>query len=254
MLCKNCSNVPPERSRFCNTCGAAVAGTETASGVSVASDNAAVRPKRSGKATASLITGIAGLFLLIHAAIAAIVLGHISRSEIRKSGGRLTGKRMALAGLILGYLGITVIPIMIIAAAVAIPNFLRARIAANEASAVTAIQTIDDAEARYKARFPSLGYTCNLHDLGGTERSSSTPKQARLIDDELASGAKHGYRFAIRECFASAGVNIRYRVFAYPEQHNRTGVRAFCSDETGAMKSDPSGSPESCESSGTVFQ
>src|SRR6266852_2316609 len=61
--------------------------------------------KTSGKALGSLISGIFGL-LLFPVAIVAIILGHISRSEIRKSNGRLQGAGMALTGLIFGYAGI----------------------------------------------------------------------------------------------------------------------------------------------------
>jgi Domain of unknown function (DUF4190) len=104
--------------------------------------------RNSGKAIGSLICGL--LAFIFPAAVAAIILGHISRSEIRNSGGQLTGSGMALAGLIFGYIGASFIPFMIIAA-IAIPNLLRARIAANEASGVQAIRTIGAAESSCKS-------------------------------------------------------------------------------------------------------
>ncbi|MGC1167958.1 MAG: DUF4190 domain-containing protein, partial [Candidatus Acidiferrales bacterium] len=78
---------------------------------------AAVDVPTSGKAIASLICGIFTLFL--PASIAAIILGHLSLSEIRKSAGRLGGRGVASAGLVLGYAGIALIPFILIIAAIA---------------------------------------------------------------------------------------------------------------------------------------
>ena len=57
-----------------------------------------------GKAIASMILGIAGIFTCGLASIVAVILGHVSRGEIKRSGGRQQGSGMALAGLILGYI------------------------------------------------------------------------------------------------------------------------------------------------------
>lgn len=92
---------------------------------------APVESHTSGKAIASLICGI--FFFILPAAIVAVILGHLSCSEIGKSLGRIRGRGLALAGLILGYFGVAFIPFILIIAAIAIPNLLRARIAANEA-------------------------------------------------------------------------------------------------------------------------
>jgi len=132
MLCSKCGNTIEENSQFCDRCGESV---PTAQIATAPAPGAASSSETSGKAIGSLVSGIFGL-LIFPAAIAAIVLGHISRSEIRKSAGRLKGAGLALGGLIMGYLGLSVIPILIIAA-IAIPNLLRARIAANEASAIS---------------------------------------------------------------------------------------------------------------------
>jgi threonine/homoserine/homoserine lactone efflux protein len=84
----------------------------------------ALTPETSGKATESLILGI--FFFILPAAVLAIIFWHLSRSEIKRSGGRLTGAGRALAGLILGYAGVSILPLLIIAAIV-IPNLLRAQ-------------------------------------------------------------------------------------------------------------------------------
>lgn len=209
-------------------------GTE----VSAQNPNPATVPtgeaETSGKAVGSLVTGIVG-FLLFPASIAAVVLGRMSRSEIRKSAGRLKGSGLALAGLILGYAGLALIPvaIVLIIAAIAIPNLLRARIAANESSAVSVIRTIYTAERSYQYSFPSVGYACALSSLGGDEQSPASAEHAHIVDGTIAAGRRNGYRFEIQNCTSSDGVTQKYQVVAYPETHNQTGLRAYCSDESG---------------------
>jgi Domain of unknown function (DUF4190) len=61
--------------------------------------------------------------------IVAVILGHLSLSDIRRSAGRLAGRGVAIAGLVFGYVGLWFVPILLIAA-IAIPNVLRAKIAA----------------------------------------------------------------------------------------------------------------------------
>ena len=82
----------------------------------------------------------------IFAGIPAVILGHKSRGRIKRSMGALTGDGIALAGLIMGYLSFLAIPFILIIAAIAIPNLLRARIAANEASAIGSVKTITVAQ------------------------------------------------------------------------------------------------------------
>jgi type IV pilus assembly protein PilA len=197
----------------------------------------------SGKAIVSLVCG---LFLFAFPmSILAIIFGHISLSEIRKSAGRLKGEGMAIAGLVLGYLGLAGIPFLLIIAAIAIPNLMRARIAANEASAVAVVRTLVVAEVGYSSIHPDAGYTCALSDLAG----------AGLIDAKLASGQKAGYTFELSGCTVTADrvANVRYRVVAYPMTRNQTGRRAFCADESGVVKADENGSPQDCPVNGSTL-
>lgn len=246
MFCPKCGAGLQDGSQFCDRCGASTSVQPN----SVAAQNGVpIEPgKSSGKALGSLITGVFGLPFFPFA-IVAIVLGHISRSEIRKSNGRLQGEGMALAGLILGYAGIAFIPIILIIAAIAIPNLLRARMAANEASAVGAIRTINTAEISYRFSYPDIGYACALQTLGG-ESASPSKEHAGLIDDALASGSKHGYRFVLQNCVNSGSGSTTYQIVAYPATVNQTGVRAFCSDEKAIIKVDPNGSREDCAANG----
>jgi hypothetical protein len=67
------------------------------------------------------------LFSVPFAFVAAVIFGHLGLSEIRKSAGRLKGDGLAIAGLVLGYMWVVSIPIILIIAAIAIPNVMRAR-------------------------------------------------------------------------------------------------------------------------------
>ena len=252
MFCPKCGYPLEENSQFCGRCGVPTTAQPNPAYQQVTTP--AEVGTTSGKALGSLITGIFGL-ILFPAAIVAIVLGHISRSEIRNSSGRLQGAGMALTGLIFGYIGIAVIPILIIAA-IAIPNLLRARIAANEASSVGSLRTINTAQISYISEFPKSGYAPSLAALGGTKCSPPDETSACLIDTQLASGEKSGYRFEIRNRVHSptGGAGDKYQAVAYPIAHDQTGLRAFCSDESGVIKADASGSPDECLASGIALQ
>lgn len=246
MFCAKCGATLQESSQLCDRCGApTTARTNPTAQVALPSEAG----ETSGKALGSLITGIFGL-LLFPAAIAAIILGHISRSEIRKSNGRLQGAGMALTGLIFGYAGIAFIPMILIIAAIAIPNLLRARIAANESSAVAWLRNINEAELAYRSEYPKVGFACSLFALGGNRASAPSADHAQLIDDVLASGQKHGYRFELRNCTHSETGGDKYQVVAYPLVRNQTGIRTFCSDQTAVIRSDPSESPDDCMANG----
>ena len=83
-----------------------------------------------------------------------------------------------------------VVAIILIIAAIAIPNLLRSRIAANEASAVGSIRTLNTAEVTYASTYPNVGFNV-LANLGGAGGSATG---AGLIDAVLASAVKSGYR------------------------------------------------------------
>ena len=188
----------------------------------------------------SLICGL--LFFVPFLFVAAIVFGHLALSEIGNSAGRLKGHGIAMAGLVLGSLWIAGIPIILMIAAIAIPNLLRARMAANESSAIASMRTLDTAEITYPKFHPGQGYTCSVSDLTG----------AQLIANPLATGQKNGYVFELTGCAAGTegGANAKYQVVAYPLRVNQTGVRAFCSDQCGVIKVDASGSARRCLENG----
>jgi len=240
LICAACGNSMTAEDRFCRVCGREVPAAPGASPSSV-SPVPAFPPQNSGKAIASLVFGL--LFFVPLAFVAAIVFGHVALSEIKRSAGRLKGEGMAIAGLVLGYLWIASVPVILIVAAIAIPNLLRARMAANEASAVASVRTLNTVEASYSADHPNVGYTCSLSDLSG------------LVDSKLVSGQRSGYMFQLSGCTAGdSGAIVKYQVAAYPVTPNTSGARSFCSDESGVIKVDSSGSAQACLENGSALE
>lgn len=234
MFCNHCGSQIPDGSSFCNRCGQAVTQDTGTIGQAASGGMQPTQPETSGKAIASLVTGL--LFFILPSAIAAIVLGHIARSDIRKSGGRLQGSGIALGGLILGYMGVLIMPLVLIIAAIAIPNLLRARIAANEASTVQALRTIVAAELHYAESHPDSGFTCDWSALVSAE----------LLNPKLAHGPRNGYVISLQNCAGTTS----YQVTARPAVLNQSGKRAFCSDQSGVIRFDAGGSEEKCLQNG----
>jgi type IV pilus assembly protein PilA len=243
MLCSGCGNNVRVGERFCRACGKDVSAASGPVPTLGPSAEGTIFPARtSGKAIASLVCGLLFVFPL---SILAIVLGHLAVSEIRRSAGRLKGEGMAIAGLVLGYVGLSAIPVILIIAAIAIPNLLRARIAANEDLAMRSVRILVTSEISYSSSRPETGYTCSLTDLA----------DAGLIDKRLASGRAYGYVFELSNCQAAeSGANVEYRVVAYPAAREQTGSRSFCSDQTAAVKVDITGSREHCMVDGSALR
>jgi type IV pilus assembly protein PilA len=132
-----------------------------------------------------------------------------------------------------------VVAIILIIAAIAIPNLLRSRMAANEASAVGSLRTIDTAEMTYSTTYPDLGYA-NLASLGGSAPTCATATGATstgacLIDDVLATIAvKSGYNFTA--VAAGGAPNVTYISTALPSAPGQSGQRSFCSDQSGVIR------------------
>ena len=132
-----------------------------------------------------------------------------------------------------------VVAIILIIAAIAIPNLLRSKIAANEASAVGSIRTIGTAEVTYQSSW-GTGFAATLGRLGGPPPCTvATAVQACLIDPLLSTGGftKIGYVFNAAGTFPDVnGVLNGFEVNATPNTYQTTGVRAFCDDQTGVIK------------------
>jgi type IV pilus assembly protein PilA len=142
-----------------------------------------------------------------------------------------------------------VVAIILIIAAIAIPNLLRSRMAANEASAVGSIRTMNTAAITFNSTYGD-GFPPTLATLGGT--GAVTCKNSELLDTVLSSGAKSGYNFALRPGIVAVlaasvpagctgGFTDGYVVTATPQTVGTTGQRAFCSDASGVIRFNPTG-------------
>jgi type IV pilus assembly protein PilA len=217
--------------QFCNHEIVAAAAQPPVSAVSAPLPEA----KTSGKAVASLILSFFSWCFI--PGVIAVVLGHIAYSEIKKSAGQLKGKGVAIAGLILGYGGIAMIPFILIVAAIAIPNLLRARAAANEASAVGSLRTLNVAQVTYASTY-NTGFSPDITSLGSPPAGAPTDGHASgLIDDVLAKGQKSGYVFTYTVTEKDEnGTLTGYTITAEPVQPGNTGQRYFFTDQTGVIR------------------
>ena len=130
-----------------------------------------------------------------------------------------------------------VVAIILIIAAIAIPNLMRARIAANESSAAGSMRTIVTAEISYNSTYQQ-GFTA-LGSLGGAAPCTTAVSTAAcLIDNVLAAGTKSGYIIAANALGAN---NSSFVASATPLTPNVTGVSTFCTDPSGVVRKDPAG-------------
>jgi prepilin-type N-terminal cleavage/methylation domain-containing protein len=143
-----------------------------------------------------------------------------------------------------------VVAIILIIAAIAIPNLLRARMAANEASAVASIRTINTAMVTYNSTYPTVGYSATLVALGPSAATpcAATSTTACLIDATLANNGnpagsgKSGFTFTATGATSGASTtNVIYFATAVPLVLNQTGGRSFCAYEDGVVRVRPAG-------------
>ena len=154
-----------------------------------------------------------------------------------------------------------VVAIILIIAAIAIPNLLSARMAANEASAVASVRTTNTAEVTYTSTYPTVGFAPALVNLGGALGAACVPSSttACLIDSVLANNGnpaksgKSGYMFSTGTGTAAGGVNVGYTVLATPITINQTGIRAFCAEEDAVVRVDPAGACSNAEATILTF-
>ena len=130
-----------------------------------------------------------------------------------------------------------VVAIILIIAAIAIPNLMRSKMAANEASAVGSMRTLNTASVAYSTTYGT--YPPALSNLGPSSSPSSTA--ADLVDSVLSGGTKSGYAFAW-----SAGTgNLSYSITAAPTTAGVTGQRNFYTDQSGVIRANTSGAADS---------
>jgi hypothetical protein len=205
-------------------------------------------PPTDGKATASMVFGILSILCCgILAGIPAIILGHISKSNIRKSMGQLGGGGMATAGLVMGYISIGLS--LVLWPAIIIPDLMRARMETNASVAQSTVRTLNTAQITYSTRFPDVGYARDLSTLGpgpgGVCAGEGTSSNACLIDMKLACNGtwceKSSYNFNVTAAACrSDGGCTDYVIVAVPTSSS-AGKRRFCSTADAVLRSQSGG-------------
>jgi len=134
-----------------------------------------------------------------------------------------------------------VVAIILIIAAIAIPNLLRSKMAANEASAVGSLRTLNTACVTFSTTYG--GYPASLVAMGGEGTSAlPTSTSAELIDNVLQTGIKTGYSFSFSAAAADSAGNVdSYIINAAPITPGVTGIRYFYTDQTGVIRANSAG-------------
>jgi type II secretory pathway pseudopilin PulG len=187
--------------------------------------------KSQGMATASLVIGVIGIFtfgLLAVGAIIGLILGVVALKRTSRQPSVYGGRGVAIGGIVTNALGVLTIFPLAIVLAIAVPNLLAARRAANEASAINGLREIIAAESTY-ASTAGAGSFGTLAELG----------QSNLLDKSLAGGFRNGYRF--RVVAFDGGCEAR----AMPLTYGQTGFRSFYAscDGSDVRGADKNGGP-----------
>jgi Domain of unknown function (DUF4190) len=190
-------------------------------------------PQNSNKAIVSLVCGV--LFWCAPASIAAIILGHLALVDIKRSANRMTGHGMAIAGLVMGYLGIALTTMYIVFAVFMFRTTLGRDIPANETAAIATMRTYDQALKAYAAKCPQQGYPATLLPLGP---GSGNCTRANLTDARLAVPlpVRRGYMFQYTPGVNGSEQIREFALVARPVQPNLTGKRFFFLDEEGVIR------------------
>ena len=136
-----------------------------------------------------------------------------------------------------------VVAIILIIAAIAIPNLMRARMAANDSSAAASEHTIVVGQVGYLGAYPANGYA-TLAQLGGAATPCvPAPANGCLIDNNLATNGagngKSGYKFAVAPG-GTALTGWNFYTTAVPLS-NVTGTKSFCAADDGVVRTEPAG-------------
>jgi type IV pilus assembly protein PilA len=139
-----------------------------------------------------------------------------------------------------------VVAIILVIAAIAIPNLMRARMAANDSSAAASIRSINTAEIAYFGTYPTIGFPLTITPLGGASPCTPGIATACLIDNGLAtavagSNGKSGYYFsATGSASAGSPTNDEFYSTGAPLS-NTLGTRSYCSVQDAVIRTQPAG-------------
>ena len=184
---------------------------------------------KTGLAVASLVIGIVDLFtfgLLGIGAIVGITLSIVALSKAKRHPHEYGGKSLATAGLVLSIISVVMIVPLGIVTAIAIPNLLASRRAANEASSLSSLRRIHSAQETYQA-------TTGNGQFGTIDQLI----EGKLLGPELGRPSHHGYKFTVTVTDGVYGETAPgFEAVAVPETYGSSGVRSFYVDETGIIR------------------
>jgi type IV pilus assembly protein PilA len=193
---------------------------------------------KKGLAVLGLVLGIVGFFtlgILFVGAIVGIVVSVKAMKKASESPWEYGGRSLAIAGLVLNVTALTSAVPFAIVAAIAVPNLLAARMAANEGSALYTMRILYNAQMSYFDDTQQYGTLQDLID-------------AQLVEPSLANGVKNGYGFKV-ELFKPTGQGsfqtpARFELTAVPLKYQSSGKRSFFLDDTGVFRAaDSRGAP-----------
>jgi prepilin-type N-terminal cleavage/methylation domain-containing protein len=142
-----------------------------------------------------------------------------------------------------------VVTIILIIAAIAIPNFLRSRIAANQASAIESLRVISSAQVSYATTY-GTGFSTALAYLGPPPAGQgATSTAAGLLDDTLAGGIKSGYNFTYTPSLYNAATNTwnGYTISADPSVFGQTGGVYYFADQSFVIRANSASAASSTD-------
>ena len=183
---------------------------------------------KTGWAITALVFGIGNFMLfgiLVIPIFVGIAISVVALKKINRDPFKYGGKGMAIAGLVTNLVSVVVLIPLLLIIAIAVPNLLAARRAANEGATINALRTIHSAQATYQA---TRGR--------GLYGSMSELRSENLIRTELANETYCGYRYKVETSRDTGDGLPGFTVVAVPIQYGSTGTRSFYLDETGVIR------------------
>ncbi len=223
--CSGCGFVSWAGAESCKQCGGSLAAGD--SDYQMRNRHMSQRNLKKGLAIFSLVLGVINLFTLGFlgvGAILGIVLAIVAMGRAKRDPLVYGGRELATAGLVTSALSLVIMVPVGIIAAIAIPNLLASRRAANEGATIAALRKIHSAEATYQA-------TAGAGNFGTLEELAAQ----NLISDEMASGVRSGYRFKI-ELTTGLDNEAGFAAVGVPLSYPNSGRRSFFVDESGVIR------------------
>jgi type IV pilus assembly protein PilA len=184
--------------------------------------------QKKGMAIASLVIGIIGFFtfgIVGLGAILGVVLGAVAMRKAQQNPHEYGGHGLATAGLVTNILSLVMIVPIGIVAAIAIPNLLASRRAANEGASIAVLRRIHDAQQTYQATRGNGSY-------GSVDQLVAEG----LLETKLGRGTYAGYKFTVETYSPDPLTPASFRAVSVPISYGDTGRRSFYVDETGIIR------------------